>query len=101
MKRYITEKDVETKLITEVKRAGGLCLKFVSPGWSGAPDRLVLFPKGRMSFVELKAPGKAARPLQRKRHERLRSLGYPVYLIDCFRQVREFVKEQTAGDTGA
>ena len=52
------EKDVEQKLVKAVKLAGGLCIKFTSPGFDGAPDRLVLLPFGRIAFIELKVPGK-------------------------------------------
>lgn len=47
------ESVVEKKFVTEVKKRGGLAVKFVSPGLNGVPDRLVLFPGGRMAFVEL------------------------------------------------
>ena len=52
------ESYVESRLTTEVKKRGGLAVKFVSPGLDGVPDRLVLFPGGRLAFVEMKAPGK-------------------------------------------
>lgn len=52
------EKEVEQKLVKAVKLTGGICLKFISHGFDGVPDRLVLLPQGRMAFVELKAPGK-------------------------------------------
>ena len=76
------ERDVERALVTHVKKAGGLCLKFVSPGWSGAPDRLVLFPGGLVCFVEVKAPGQRPRPLQRARHSQLKKLGFMVEVLD-------------------
>ena len=38
------EKEVERKLVRAVRDAGGLALKFVSPGMAGVPDRLLLFP---------------------------------------------------------
>ena len=50
------EKDIEQKLVKLVKAAGGLCLKWVCPGWAGVPDRIVLLPGGRIVFVELKRP---------------------------------------------
>ena len=33
------EKQVEQKLVQAVKLAGGMCLKLVSPGTAGMPDR--------------------------------------------------------------
>ena len=50
------EKDIERKLTALVKDKGGLCLKWVCPGWSGVPDRIILLPRGRIIFVELKRP---------------------------------------------
>ena len=78
----LRESVVERKLTTEVKKRGGLAVKFVSPGFDGVPDRLVLFPGGKVAFVELKAPGKKMRPLQVRRAGQLRMLGFRVYCID-------------------
>ena len=50
------EKDIEQKLIKIVERHGGMCLKWVCPGWAGVPDRIILMPGGRVIFVELKRP---------------------------------------------
>ncbi len=50
------EKDIEKALVNMVRRHGGLCLKWVCPGWAGVPDRIVLLPGGRVVFVELKRP---------------------------------------------
>ena len=76
------ESIVERKLVTEVKRRGGLAPKFISPGFDGVPDRLVLFPGGRLAFVEMKAPGKKLRPLQVRRTEQLIALGFRVFCVD-------------------
>ena len=50
------ESQIEARLSREVKHAGGLCLKWVSPGCTGVMDRIVLLPGGRVIFVELKEP---------------------------------------------
>ena len=44
------EKVIERKLIQAVRQCGGLALKFVSPGFNGVPDRLLLFP-GRANLL--------------------------------------------------
>lgn len=71
------EKDIEKKLRAMVERHGGLCLKWVCPGWSGVPDRIILLPGGRVIFAETKRPkgGKVER-LQKWWRERLQKLGF-------------------------
>lgn len=81
------EKFIEKKLVSEVKKHGGLCPKFVSPGFDGMPDRIILMPKGRFAFAELKVKGRKPRPLQLSRHRFLRNLGFKVYVIDNVTQI--------------
>ncbi len=76
------EKDIEKKLIKEVNKLGGLALKFLSPGYAGVPDRLILLPYRKLAFIELKAPGKTLRPLQEKRKRQLEELGFLVFCLD-------------------
>jgi hypothetical protein len=87
------EKEIEEKLRREVKAMGGLALKFISPGLSGVPDRIVLLPEGRIAFVELKAPGKTMRPLQLKRKRQLEALGFKFYCIDRPEQIGGILHE--------
>ena len=87
------EKTVEQKLVRAVKAVGGICPKWVAPGFDGMPDRIVLLPNGRLGFVEVKAPGKKERPLQRSRHELLRSLGFKVYVLDKPEQIGGIIDE--------
>jgi hypothetical protein len=81
------EKEIEKKLTLEAKKRGGLAVKFVSPGFDGMPDRIVLMPEGKMAFVEVKAPGKRPRPLQMARHKLLRALGFLVFVLDNESQI--------------
>lgn len=81
------EKQVEQRLVQEVKKRGGICPKFVSPGFAGMPDRLILLPGGRFAFAEVKAPGEKPRSLQKARHKLLRRLGFPVFVIDGTEQI--------------
>ena len=76
------EKLVEKKLVAAVKKRGGICPKFVSPGFAGVPDRIVLLPERHFAFIEVKAPGEVPRPLQVSRHRLLRKLGFAVYVLD-------------------
>ena len=48
------ESSVEARFVKAVRERGGLCLKFVSPGNPGVPDRIVITPAGSVFFVELK-----------------------------------------------
>lgn len=76
------ERDIEKALVQAVKKRGGLALKFISPGMSGVPDRLILLPTAKLVFLELKAHGKSMRPLQIKRKRQLEKFGFLVYCLD-------------------
>ncbi|CDL86305.1 VRR-NUC domain-containing protein [Xenorhabdus cabanillasii] len=78
----IREDVIERHLVNEVKKAGGIAYKFVSPGRRGVPDRIVVLPNGRVVFVECKAPGEKPRPDQLREHERLRAMGQTVLVLD-------------------
>jgi len=87
------EKHLEQKFVKAVKAAGGICPKFVSPGFDGMPDRLVLFPMGRLGFVEVKRHGEKPTPLQQARHGMLRRLGFKVYVLDDEAQMPKILEE--------
>ena len=87
------EKEVEQSLVLAVKKKGGLALKFVSPGLSGVPDRLILMPNGRLGFIELKAPGEKLRPLQEKRKRQLEALGFLVFCLDNKEKAEVMINE--------
>ena len=96
------EKDLERKLRLNIRAIGGECLKFESPGRAGVPDRLILLHGGRIAFVEMKAPGRTERPLQRAVQARLRALGFTVFSsVDSVEKIAEVIRwaETTEGGT--
>lgn len=91
------EKAVEEYLREQVKAAGGKAYKFVSPGNVGVPDRLVLFPGGRVVFVELKALGKKPTELQCAQHERIKRFGFAVHVASTKEMVDWIVMRYAKG----
>lgn len=87
------EKHTEQKLVRAVSTAGGIAVKFISHGFDGMPDRLVLLPGGKIAFVEVKAHGIKPRPLQVRRHGMLRQLGFLVYILDDEEQIGGILDE--------
>ena len=88
MREYV----IENEFVKAVREAGGVAYKLTSQTANGLPDRLVLFFPAKTVFVELKAPGKMLRPLQRKRRYQLMKLGFPVICIDRFSQIKPAIQ---------
>lgn len=95
LKNLATAKEnrIETKLIRAVRSKKGVCMKFVSPGQRGVPDRLCFFPGGKFWLVETKRPGKKPDPLQLIMHELFRKLGFEVRVISNEEQLKQFENE--------
>jgi hypothetical protein len=92
------EKVIEQRLVAEVKKRGGICPKWVAPGFDGVPDRLVFLPpkdkgRGHFSMVEVKAPGEKPRPLQVSRHKLFQKLGFKVYVLDAIEDIGGILDE--------
>ncbi|HEM6526793.1 VRR-NUC domain-containing protein [Streptococcus suis] len=87
------EKYVEQALVKSVKARGGICPKWVSPSFSGVPDRLVFLPNGKFGLVEVKAPNQKPRMLQVSRHKLFERLGFKVYVIDHIEMIGEVLDE--------
>lgn len=98
------EADIERYLVKRVKAMGGEVRKVQWVGRRGAPDRLVMLPaatktqtldcawcnpSGQAIWVELKAPGKKPRVNQLREHDRMRSMGQRVMVIDSLEGVDE------------
>lgn len=83
------EKEIEAKLKAMIERHGGLCLKWVCPGWTGVPDRICLLPHGTVVFVETKNPDGGRRSaMQRWWARRLSALGFLHLWIKCEDDIR-------------
>lgn len=92
-----SEKWLEKQFIREADHIGGLSLKFVSPGYKGPPDRILLI-KGLVFFAEIKTTGKKPTPRQLFVHEQFFKHGFHVWVIDCREQLTrffDFVKKYT------
>ena len=87
------EKAIEQKLVSEVKKRGGICPKWVAPGFDGVPDRLVFLPGRHFGLVEVKAPGEKPRVLQVSRHRLLQKLGFKVYVLDALEEIGGILDE--------
>lgn len=85
------EGSIEKYFVNQVKQAGGWPLKLLPNIINGLPDRIVLWPGGKVDFVELKRPGAKPRKLQTITHGKLESLGFRVRVIDTKEAVDTFI----------
>ena len=88
MKEYAVEKH----LVQKTQECGGICLKLISPGIAGVPDRIVVLPGGKIGFAEMKAPGRRPRLLQRAVIRDLYRRGCRIATIDNLKSVEGFVR---------
>ena len=87
------EKDIEKVLVDGVKKLGGRAYKWVSPGNSGVPDRIVILPNQPPIFVELKTEKGKLTELQQVQIKRLRNLGQQVEIVKGIQGVEQFFEE--------
>ena len=91
------ERDIERALVGMVKRHGGLCLKWVCPGFAGVPDRIILLPGARVIFAETKrTKGGRVAPLQEWWGKQLKRLGFRhvwIYRRDDINTLEQYIKE--------
>lgn len=87
------EKDIEKILVGEVRRLGGRAYKWVSPGNSGVPDRIVILPNQSPIFVELKAERGKLTEMQKVQIKRLQELGQRVEIVKGVLGLKQFFEE--------
>ena len=96
MSVYRKEQAVERYLTDRVKSINGWAFKFTSPGMSGVPDRIIL-RRGRVVFVELKAPGAELTKQQRIVHRCFAGLGFTVEVIRTRSEADDLIRRLERG----
>lgn len=86
------ESEIEKKLVREIRKMGGMAYKFVSPGNTGVPDRIVILP-GVITFVELKTETGRLSPGQKRQIRKLQDLGMKVVVLHGMKELEEFLDE--------
>lgn len=87
------EKEIERKMGDMLKRRDCLYYKFESPGNLGVPDRIVITPKGRIIFVELKTQAGRLSNIQKYQIERMRRNKAEVRTVKGWDEAKAFVEE--------
>lgn len=86
----IPEREIEKIFVSEINRGGGVAYKFVSPGNSGVPDRIVILPRGRIIFVELKTACGILTKLQQAQCKKISDLGVEVCVLYGLKDLSQF-----------
>lgn len=76
-----------------VLRAGGISVK-LAPTAAGTPDRLVLWPGGRIELVELKTDSGPLRKIQEVWHRRAAALGVDVRVVRGRSGVEDYLADR-------
>ena len=92
------ESQIERRLVEGVKRLGGMCLKFVSPGTLAVPDRIIITAKGRVIFVDLKTETGRLTKIQRYVIGEMQKRGADARVVKGIDEVKELLAEIEGGD---
>ncbi len=87
----LTERKIEEKLRKAVRNKSGACLKFVSPGTNGMPDRIIFMPDGKIHFVETKSKTGKPEPHQLSIHRMLETFGQKVWIVHNEETLKRFL----------
>lgn len=83
MKDIISEKDLERTFAEKLNQTKKVwVIKLLSTFIKGLPDRMILCQGGYVGFAEIKTTGKKPTKIQTYIHEKLRALGFKVFVID-------------------
>ena len=82
-REIISEKDLERTFSEHLNRTKKVwVIKLLSTFVKGLPDRMILCGGGYVGFAEIKTTGKKPTKIQTYIHEKLRALGFKVFVID-------------------
>lgn len=83
MRDIISEKDLERTFSEKLNQTKKVwVIKLLSTFVKGLPDRMILCQGGYVGFAEIKTTGKKPTKIQTYIHEKLRALGFKVFVID-------------------
>ena len=88
-----SERAIERWLGDELRQAGFLYFKFVSPANPGVPDRIVVCPDGAVFFVELKTVKGVLSKQQQVCIRQLTERHAKVYLVKGMGDARYFAEQ--------
>lgn len=83
MREVVGEKALEKTFSAYLNQTKNVwVIKLLSTFVKGLPDRLILCRGGFVGFAEIKTTGKKPTKIQACIHDKLRSLGFEVFVID-------------------
>lgn len=99
-KRKLLEKDIERPVCRYARDIHQMkAEKFTSPGRRAVPDDIFSKRGGDVFFIEFKAPGKVATPMQEKDHTERRRMGFRVYVVDDIEQGKKIIDKESTQST--
>ena len=96
--KILPESTIEKILVDEVRKAGGKAYKWVSPGNIGVPDRIVIWPCGFISFIELKKHGEKTTKIQDKQIETLRGFDMDARVVIGLQGLADYFSRECQWD---
>lgn len=94
----VSESKIEKQVVNYLKKQSIWAVKMSLTSENGFPDRLCI-GYDHIFFIELKAPGKTPRPLQKFIHEKLRGFGFDVLVIDDKKQIIDYINGLKNGES--
>lgn len=86
------EREIEKKFDEKIKLKNGLSYKWVAPGNSGVPDRIVII-NGKVIFVELKTINGRMSKLQERQHKKIRNIYPDIFVLYGIEEVERFIND--------